>query len=87
MATYIRCPECAFCIGVYAEYVDEARKAIYDDAIFGEKSKFANYNPEKMVFNSAITPSLEQLFEALGIKNRCCRMHLVAKTEFDTIYK
>lgn len=87
MATYIRCPECAFCIGMYAEYIDRAKQAIYDDVIFGNKSQYANYNPEKMTFNSSIAPSLQHLFEAVGINNRCCRMHLVAKTEFDKIYK
>ena len=87
MAAYIRCPECAFCIGKYAEFVDKARQAIYNEAVFNKTSEYADYDPEKMVFNPSVTPSLEPLFEAIGIKNRCCRMHLIAKTEFDKIYK
>jgi hypothetical protein len=87
MATFIRCPECSFCVGKYAEFFECAKQAIYSDAVFGDKSKYANYDPEKMVFNPNITISLEHLFDALKIKNRCCRMHMVAKTEFDKIYK
>ena len=87
MAAYIRCPECMFLSGIYAEFIDKARQSIYSDVIFNNKSKFANYNPEKMCFNSNITPSLEPLFKALEIDNPCCRMHCIAKTEFDKIYK
>lgn len=87
MAAYIRCPECQFCIGKYADFVDKARQAIYDDHVFGKTSEYADYDPEKMVFNPSIAPSLETLFDAIGIENRCCRMHLVAKVEFDKMYK
>lgn len=85
MAAYIRCPECAFCIGKYAKFFDKAKQALYKEHI--ENSSYKDYDPEKMVFNPEITPSLENLFDELGIKNRCCRMHLVTKTEFDKIYK
>ena len=87
MASYIRCPECGFCIGKYTEFIDKAKQAIYDDVIFSKNSEFANYDPEKMMFNPSTAPSLEGLFEAVGIKNRCCRMHAISKTEFDKMYK
>jgi hypothetical protein len=87
MATYIRCPECSFCIGKYADFVDRAKQAIYNDAIFRSNSKYAEYDPEKMVFNPQIVPSLEIVWNALNIKNRCCRQHLLSKTEFDKMYK
>ena len=78
MTSYIRCPSCAFCIGPYYEFVDHARQSLY--------KKLPNNDPEKFVFNN-LTPSLEPIFEAIGIKNRCCRMHLLSRTEFDRIYK
>jgi DNA-directed RNA polymerase subunit N (RpoN/RPB10) len=82
-----RCPECAFCIGKYVKFIDSAREAIYNNVIFGDKSKYVDYDPEKMVFDPSITPSIEHVFDAIGIKNRCCRMHLVTKKAFDKIYK
>jgi len=87
MATFIRCPECAFCIGPYAEFVEQAKQAIYASHVFGSKSQYTKYDPEKMSFDPSIAPSLEKLFDAIELKNRCCRMHIVAKTEFDKIYK
>lgn len=89
MASYIRCPECGFCIGKYAEFIDKARQAINEETIFSSKSQYANYDPEKMIFNSAITPSLEVVFDSVGIniQNRCCRTHLTGNTPFDKAYK
>jgi len=87
MASCIRCPECCFCIGKLSDFVTLAKNAIYQESIFSENSKHANYDPEKMCFNPSITPSLEKIFDALNIKHRCCRMRLVAKTHFDRIYK
>ncbi len=87
MAAYIRCPECSFCIGKYMLFVDMAKTAYYNDTLFKKDSEHANYDPDKVVFKPNITPSLEQIFNALGIVNRCCRMHLVSKTEFDKAYK
>jgi DNA-directed RNA polymerase subunit N (RpoN/RPB10) len=87
MAAFIRCPECSFCIGKYMEFIEHAKESIYEDKVFGSNSQFSNYDPEKMVFNPDIIPSLENLFNAVGIINRCCRMHIVSKTEFSKIYK
>ena len=87
MAAFIRCPECSFCIGAYADFVSKAKQSIYASTIFSDESKFSEYYPSEIVFNPKITPSLESLFDAVGIKNRCCRMHIVAVTEFDKMYK
>lgn len=86
MSTYIRCPECSFCIGLYSEFVDNACRVMVKKHIY-ENKQYNDYDPEKIVFKPSITPNLEPLFNALEIKNRCCRMHLIAKTEFDKIYK
>lgn len=84
MAVYIRCPSCGFCIGKYVLFVDIARNAILNNAL---SEKYGIYDPEKMIFTNNVLPTLEPLFEALCIKNRCCRMHLVTKTEYDKGYK
>jgi DNA-directed RNA polymerase subunit N (RpoN/RPB10) len=87
MSSFIRCPECGFCIGKYTEFINKAKDAIYEKEVFGPDSKYSSYSPDKMVFDPSITPSLEPLFEALNIKNRCCRMHSVTRTDFAQIYK
>lgn len=87
MASFVRCPSCSFVIGMYMRYVNLAKQAINEEAIYGEKSKYSEYDPEKISFNPDITPSMEKLFDALNIKKRCCRMHLLTVTEFDTYYK
>lgn len=87
MSSYIRCPECSRCIGKYANFIEKAKQAIYNEEVFGENKAYANYDPEKMCFSPNISPSLEHLFDAVGIINRCCRMHIVTKTHFDRMYK
>jgi DNA-directed RNA polymerase subunit N (RpoN/RPB10) len=87
MAAYIRCPECAFCIGKYTLFFDMAKLAYYNDTLFKKDSKFTNYDAEKIAFKPNITPSIEHIFNALGIANRCCRMHLITRTEFDKTHK
>lgn len=86
MSTFIRCPECGFCIGKYVDFIDKAKHAIYEEKVFNSK-EYKAFDPEKMVFNSNITPSLQGLFDAVGIDNRCCRMHIVSKTNFNKLYR
>jgi len=82
MATYIRCPECSNLLGKYSNFIIAARKSINEESIF--KGKYKKVSPDKMFFNPNIVPDNEIIFNALNIKNRCCRMHLVTKTTFDT---
>jgi len=83
---FILCPECGFCIGKYMQFIDAAKYAIYEEKVF-TNPEFKDYAPDKMAFAAGITPTLEPLFDALRIKNRCCRMHIMAKTDFDKRYK
>ncbi len=85
MATYIRCPECGFCIGKYAVFIDLAKFAVNESVVYAKDSKYAEYAPDKLIFNPSIMPSMEKIFNAVGIKNRCCRMHIMCKTEFDKL--
>jgi DNA-directed RNA polymerase subunit N (RpoN/RPB10) len=87
MAAFIQCPSCGFCIGKYTEFFDYAKQALYNDTVFAEGSKYRDFDPEKLAINPGPVPSSEHIFEALGIKNRCCRMRMTTKTEFDRQYK
>lgn len=86
-SSFIRCPSCGFCIASYIEFFDKAREAFYADVVFAENSKIKDYDPEKLALNPGSTPPLEDLLNAIGIKNRCCRMRLVTKMDFDKLYK
>jgi hypothetical protein len=87
MAYYIRCPECAFCIGHYIDFIEKARIAMYTSVIYNEKSTYKDYHPEKIVFDPSITPSLGPLLDALNITNICCRTHIITTAKFDKQYK
>lgn len=87
MSSYIRCPECSFPLGKYADFFDKAKDALFADTIFKKGSQHANYDPEKISLNPNITPPLEGIFNALEISNMCCRMHLVSAEKFDEMYK
>lgn len=85
MAHYILCPECGFCVGKYYEFIDLAKHA--QNLEFKETSKFSDYKPDKIQFATDAVPTLEGIFDALDIEKRCCRMHIMGKTEFDKMYK
>jgi hypothetical protein len=87
MNQFIRCPSCKFCFGPYIEFFDKAKTSLYEDVVFGPKSEYKDYDPEKLTLNPGSVPSLEELFDALEIKNRCCRMRISNKMEFDKMYK
>ena len=87
MAQIIRCPSCGFCLGPYIEFFDAAKEAFYKEKIFGKDSAIKDYDPEKLALNPGSIPDLENLFEGLEIKNRCCRMRLLRKMAFDKLYK
>jgi len=87
MTQFIRCPSCGFCFGSYVEFFDKAKLALYQDTIFAKDSKYAKYDPEKLALNPGSAPPLESIFDALDIKNRCCRMRLLTKMDFDKMYK
>lgn len=55
--------------------------------MFGKNSQFKEYDPEKLALNPGSSGSLKDIFDALGINNRCCRMRMLAKMEFDKLYK
>lgn len=83
MSNFIRCPECGFHIGAYYSFITEARRAMFQEKLDAAGA----VDPEKVVFDPSISPVLEPLFDALAIKNKCCRTHLVSHVNFSQMYK
>jgi len=73
--SFVRCPECGFCIGEYYEFIIEAQRQIYDKSIYNKNN---DISPEKIEFNQEIMPDIKVIFDTIGINNMCCRMHLIA---------
>jgi hypothetical protein len=69
------------------EFINNARQALYQEKVFAESSDYKEYDPEKLALNPGSVPPLEPIFEVLEIKNRCCRMRILARTDFDKLYK
>ena len=87
MAQFITCPSCSFCFAPYMEFFDLARQTKYAEDIFGSKSPIKEYDPEKLALNPSNVEPLKNIFDALKIQNRCCRMRMMTKMELDKIYK
>lgn len=85
MAQFIRCPTCSFCIGLYMEFFDNARQSLYAQDL--KKSEYKNYDPSKLTLCQGSIPPLETIFDALNIKNRCCRMRMTSAMPMDKLYK
>lgn len=81
MSYYLRCPECSYTLCRYKMFFDLAKQAFYNKEI-----KYKTYSPDKLIFTNDII-ELDFIFNACGIRNRCCRMHLMNVAEFDKSYK
>lgn len=86
-SSFIRCPSCGFCISMYLEFFEKAREAYYADVIYNNESPIKDFDPEKLALNPGSSPPLEDLFNAMDIKTRCCRMRILSKMDFDKLYK
>lgn len=87
MSQFIRCPSCGFCIGFYMQAFDACKIALYEETVFASDSKYAKFDPDKLALMPGAAPPLESIFDAFGIKNRCCRMRMLTKVDFDRQYK
>lgn len=87
MTQFIRCPSCSFCFAPFMEFFDKAREAKYQDSVFGKSSTLKDHDPEKLALNPGSSSNLKEIFDALNIQNRCCRMRMLSKMELDKLYK
>jgi len=86
-SNFIRCPSCGRCIATYIEFFNKAKHAYYTEVLYGNDSDLKDFDPEKLALNPGSTPPLEELLNAIGIKNRCCRIHIMTTMDFDKLYK
>lgn len=82
MDQFILCPSCGFCIGNYVEFLTYSREALYKSVVFSDTSKIKDFDPEKLALNPGAVPPLEEIFDALEIKKRCCKMRLTSMMKF-----
>lgn len=79
MSGFIRCPSCGFPIGWYAPFYKAAKhsinKKVYDD--------YPEINPNKLVLSPGLLPPMQDIFDALEITNRCCRMRLFGAADYN----
>ncbi len=85
-SSFIRCPSCGFCLGPYYEFFEKARTAYYNSTVYSKDSALKDFDPEKITLHPGSTPDLEELFIAMNIKNRCCRMRILSKMDFDKLF-
>ena len=81
MVGFILCPECSENIGEVAEFIDLVKQGFYKDI-----DKKENIEPEKLVICPNISKPIGFILDAVGLKNICCRMHILGATNFDKIY-
>jgi len=81
---YIACPECGNTISMYYKFFNQARKAYYAKHILQDK-KLNNHDFNKLFFYRNNDCDLREIFDALELNNRCCRMHISNTTSFDRI--
>ena len=81
---FVRCPECGFVIGYFYDVINEIKQKIFEKEIF-DNPKYKNYSYDKIQL-TAITPNLQEVFDLLNIKNRCCRMHLISYVDYSKRY-
>lgn len=86
MDQFITCPSCGFTFAPYMEFLDKARISLYDKVVFAKDSPVANHDAEKLALNPGSAPPLEEIFDALNISNRCCRMRMTSRMNFGKLY-
>ena len=86
MSAFIKCTSCGFSIGEYAIFYNTAKQALLKEHM-NNNPNFAKYDPEKLALTPNNIPTMEIIFDAINIKNRCCRLHLFTATSFDKAYK
>ena len=78
MSAYKRCPECGYYLAKFTIFFTEAKKVLYNKTYNNSQ-----IDPEKIILKKNKLPPLEIIFDALEIKNRCCRMHIFTKSNID----
>ncbi len=83
MPVFIICPECRNLIGHYYEFVNQAIIAQNKHKLHNKNSSYDEFDPKKILLNGSILDPTENIFNALNIKNRCCRIRLLTYNDID----
>jgi hypothetical protein len=82
MVVHILCPECFEDLAeVYPFYVSV--KNAYLRSLMSENKKPIDIN--KIELKSDVLKDTSFIFEAVDIKNMCCRIHILTNTDFDIL--
>lgn len=80
--SFTLCPECGKCIG---EYFIPYKIASFGNRITQAKKKDA-LCPDKTILMEGNFEPEEEILDALGIDNLCCRTRIFTSREFSDIY-
>lgn len=83
MSGFIRCPSCGFCIGLYVEAYNNAKRVLLTEKLFNNNPE--EYSLDKLENIHGSIPIMKDIFDTLGIKLMCCRTRLFTYIDFDRI--
>lgn len=75
MSSFVCCPECGNAIGEYQLFFNEAKKEFMKHHLKKLDPK-NDINILNLAARSNTLPPVEPIFDAIGIKLSCCRMHI-----------
>lgn len=83
MSTFILCPACAEDLGCLFPAFQELQKRHNERCL----KKNSDIDPSCAELKPEVIEPLGYILNMLGLKKRCCRMHMMAYIDFDNIYK
>jgi DNA-directed RNA polymerase subunit N (RpoN/RPB10) len=86
MSRFNVCPSCGNCIGKYYAFYLKAKEALIKEAL-ESKAESKEYAAHKVDISDAELPAMETIFDAIGIKLRCCRMRIFGLNQMDKSFK
>lgn len=80
MPIHVLCPECSnSSISEVFQAYEKIKTAYFDKLI----KKHGNIDLDKISLKADILPGIDFIFDALHIKNQCCRIHILGTTDYD----
>lgn len=83
MVCHILCPECGEDLNEVCSFIDIVKKYHIKDEM--DKSK-KNISIDMLDLNPNLISGIGYIFEAVNLNNQCCRVHIMGKTDFDSVY-
>jgi DNA-directed RNA polymerase subunit N (RpoN/RPB10) len=77
----ILCYDCGEMLGELYEFVRIVKEQYYKEIQERER-----IHPEKLGLHPTAASPIGFILDSVGIKKRCCRMHMVGYTDFDTLH-